>query len=235
MVVHFDAGDARLNSLMRRTPLRCATLSEYANSAGISIGAVIGAFGPYLDTGEAALEPLGGEIFLLTGLRRFSAGTDIPPNLWETLRSTAEPEVAARRWRLIRALERTGWRVNVDRAEIMAGLGHVRQPAAIGLNVGDIVFPLLDNVSLDDFQAGHGVLSDWAEAEAPVIGLTCPAGGLDRFVTAARLHFTRNRDRLQVVLVEEPAFNAVVLDSTDPRVVATEISRVFPVGKIERT
>lgn len=235
MAVRFDGGDGRLNTVMRRTPLRCASISEYAALTGIGVAGVVNAIGSYLDSGEAALETVKGEVFLLTGINRYTAGCDIPANLWETLRQHADPHLAFRRWRLLRALERAGWRIELDLRVVMDGLRPVRTAASFGLSVGDIVVPLLDDLEADEIQHPAGAMNDWRKAGAPAVAVTCPAGQLDRFVTAVRLNFTNSgNDRSQVVLLEAPTYGAVVLDSTDPRVLATDITRLWPGGRREQ-
>lgn len=231
----FDAGNSLLNQLMRRDPLRCASLSEYAEATGLPISEVVTHLGPMLDSGAAALETHAGEVFVLTGAdgrRRGAATTE--PNLWEVIRRHANVADSYRRWRLLRALSRAGWRVEPDVTETMTGVAPVRHVPSAGLRISENLIPLLADITPAAMQMPDGPLSDWAAARLPVVSIVCPPRQLDKFITACRVFFVAHRQtRLQVVILEEPSYSAVVLDSTDPRVVATDINRLVIGGRPE--
>lgn len=229
----YDSRDPRLNHLLRRDPMRCASLDEYASAAGVTVAKVAEAFAGLLDGGSSQLEVVQGHVFLLTGIGRHRGEqVPVPANLWEVLRRYSDTQVAYRRWRLTRALERAGWRVEVDVAEVMEGLSHVRNAAAVGVRIGEQLIPVVDSVTARDVADTAGPISDWMRTNANVILLTCPAGQLDDYVTAVRVLFNAHRGRrFQVVMVEEPGFDAVVVDSADTRVTPVDVSRFFPGGR----
>jgi hypothetical protein len=225
----YDFGDGRLNRVFRNTSVSCATLTEYATKAGVPVARVVQALDSMLTEGAARLEPVQGEIFLLTGTDgRPESSPFVEPSMWEILRRSGDQQTAYRRWKRIRALEKSGgWRTEPSYEKVMHGLNHVRHSASFGIYVGKQLIPFLEGLTPDELEMSSGPLSDWMRAKAPVVALSCPPTELDRYLTSIRINFVANRSfRIQVLLLEEPAYSALVLDSSDPAVTAADVSRL---------
>lgn len=225
--------DPRLNRVLLREPERCASVSEYAAASGIETTEVIELFGPYLDDETLALEIVGDEIFVLTAPNGRPMGprcADVAPNLWERLRDNAPVELAYSLWKLVRGLERSGWRVENHPNRIMFGMAQVAERPYLGIDVGNTIVPLVIFPTADSVASPVGVLSEYNRAGAAAVGIVCDQGALDEMVTAARrwvLSHTVLRPTLSVLILEAPRFNPTLLSPGDaavtPRAVTHQV------------
>lgn len=222
--------DPRLNGIFLREPLTCATLTEYARHSGVDVAEVVELLGPYLDDGTLALEPCGGEIFVLTapnGRPIPQHKPDVAPNLWEVLRCGQMPAGAHATWLLARGLEQAGWVVEVDIARITFGMAPLLSPPHLGVEIGQVVVPVVDRPDVDALAQPAGLLADYDRSGAAALAVVCDEGGLDAVVTAVR-RFTAGRrlpPRLSVLVLEAPRYHPTLLTSTDVAIEPRAISR----------
>lgn len=222
--------DPRLNGLMLRDPGRCATISEYSEATGIETGDVIELLGAYLDDGTLELEFVGDEIFLHTapnGRPGLAHAAQVPPNMWERLRASAPADYAYGLWKLARALERSGWKVETQTAKIMSGMARVPETPFLGVWVGAVVVPALIFPTVESIQSPQGLLSTYNHAGASAVALICDNGALDEMVTATRRWVLGHpiAPSLSVMILESPRFNPTLITPNDSSVTPRSITR----------
>jgi hypothetical protein len=223
-----NVADARLQHLLLADPQRCATLGEYAYATGIEVDRLIDLFGPYLDDETLRLEPVGGEVFVLTapsGRPQPLIQDQVPPNLWELLRGSGEPEHAYRLWRLTRELQTAGWSVEADTHRIPAtSAGEV---ALVGLRMHRHVVPVMVFPAPADVAHPAGVLTRFERRQVPFVAVMCERGDLDAMVTAGRQWFLERPEyaSLRVLVLEAPRFQPVLLGGGDGAIIPKSITR----------
>jgi hypothetical protein len=221
--------DYRLTRMLQREPLRCASLSEYAQATGIDTVEIIDLLGELLDDGSFAIEVHGDDVFLHTA----PAGRPVPPhlaevpaNLWETLRSRFSVAHSHQLWKLTRALEASGWRVEHRLGRLMFGLGRLEAPPVMGVDVGNTVVPLLLFPTSVALNANDGLLDTYEAAGAAAVGVVCAQGALDEMSTAVRAWMLGRQilPSMSALILESPRFNPTLLTPEDgavtPRAVA---------------
>jgi hypothetical protein len=217
------ATDPRLTRVMHREPLRCATLSEYAQATGMDATEVLQLLETFLDDGSVSIEVHGEEVFLNTA----AAGrpvpahlADTPPNLWETLRHRFDVPHAHQLWRLTRSLEAAGWRVEHNPSRIMFGLGRLSDLPVMGVDVGNTVVPLLLFPSAVALTAADGLLNTYESAGAAAVGIVCAQGALDEMATTVRSWVLGRQvpPPTSVLILESPRFNPTLLSPRDAAV-----------------
>lgn len=222
--------DPRLNRLFLREPLRCASVTEYSRLSGVDVADVVELLGCYLDDGTLALEPYGGEIFVLTAPRGRPIPRerpDVAPNFWEVLRRNQPPDGAFRTWQLARGLETAGWSVEVSPARIMFGLAQLMSPPFLGIEVGHTVVPVVDHPDSNLLAAPAGMLAEYDRSGAAALAVVCDEGGLDSVVTAVRRYVVARRlvPRLSVLVLESPRYHPTLLTPTDTAIEPRAVSR----------
>lgn len=222
--------DSRLNNILINQPDRCATISEYSSATGIDTGSVIELLGTYIDDGTLELEFVGDEIFLHTAPLGRPApvhSAQVPPNLWEKLRSIASSDFAYGLWKLIRGLERGGWRTETQISKINSGLGKLENPPYLGVWVGGVVVPVSVFPTMESLQSHNGILSTYDNAGASAIAVVCDDGALDENVTAVRRWVLAHNQlpNLSVMILEAPRFNPTLITPNDAAVSARNVSR----------
>lgn len=223
--------DSRLNRMLVRDAYRYASLTEYATGSGLPVDRVVALLGDFLDEGSLGLEVVGGDTFLLTA----PAGRPIPdhladvaPNLWETLRQRSGLEEAHALWRITRSLERAGWVVEAEPSQLVAGLGHVSEPPLLGVLAAQVCVPLVVGPTEEQLVNAMGPLAEYDRAGAAVVGVACPAGTLDRVVTAVRRWVLSRRavpSRMTVMVLEAPRYQPVLLSAADSAVEPRSVTR----------
>jgi hypothetical protein len=231
--------DSRLTRLMQRDPLRCATINEYAQATGIDAGEIVELLGVYLDDGSLSIEVHGDDVFLHTapdGRPAPDGLVDVPANLWELLRVRFSVPHAHQLWRLTRALEAAGWRVEHQPGRIMFGLGRLHEAPLMGVDVGNTVVPLLLFPSPVALTAPDGLLNTYENAGAAAVGIVCAQGALDEMATTVRAWMLSRQTPppMSVLLLESPRFNPTLLSPGDgaitPRSVAINVLETGPWG-----
>jgi hypothetical protein len=224
--------DARLTRVLHRDPLRCATVNEYAAATGIDAGEIVELLGPYLDDGTLTIEVHGDDVFIHTapaGRPTPEQLAEVPANLWELLRSRFSVPHAHQLWRLTRAMETAGWRVEHQLGRIMFGLGRLPEPPLMGVDVGNTVVPLLLFPSVVALTAPDGLLNAYENAGAAAVGIVCAQGALDEMATTVRAWMLSRQTPppLSVLVIESPRFNPTLLSPADgavtPRSVAINV------------
>lgn len=222
--------DMRLTRLLQQDPLRCASVNEYAGQTGIDVGTVLDLLGPALDASEVHLEPAGGEIFVHTapaGRPAPYGNRQIPPNLWETLRDGRSQDESFALWRLIRDLEAGGWAVEPAARRLPVINGRV---PLLGLRFGAGIVPLLVLPDLTQVASQSGPLTIYERSGVGICAISCRSRELDRATTAVRRWMLEhhNRARCDVLLLEAPRYQPVLLTSDDsgvtPRSVTIDVS-----------
>jgi hypothetical protein len=221
--------DTRLTRLLQREPLRCATVNEYSQASGIDAGEIVEMLGPYLDDGSLAIEVHGDDVFIHTapaGRPTPDTLAEVPANLWELLRSRFSIPHAHQLWRLTRALEAAGWRVEHQTGRIVFGLGRLAEPPLMGVDVGNTVVPLLLFPSSVALTAPDGLLNTYESAGAAALGIVCAQGALDEMATTVRAWMLSRQTPppLSVLLLESPRFNPTLLSPTDGAVIPRTIA-----------
>lgn len=222
--------DPRLNQLIIRHPDRCASLTEYAQAAGIDTSEVVELFGPYLDNGTLALEFVGDEVFLHTapsGRPAPISHADVPANLWERLRNRSSIEMSFAVWRLIRSMERAGWGVETSLTKVLYGLGPLVRAPYFGVRVGAQVVPVLPFPSVDEVAGPSGLLAEYNRAGAPAVAVVCDEGALDEMCTAVRRWVLSHRflPTISTLVLESPRYSPVLLAPSDGSIEPVSVSR----------
>jgi hypothetical protein len=226
-----SVADPRLNMLFVRTPDKCASLTEYAQSAGMATAEVIELLGPFLDDGTLALEFVGDEVFVHTapnGRPAPNAHADVPPNLWERLRSRSTVEMSYAVWRLVRSMERSGWGVETNASKVLFGLGPLQHLPFFAVTVGPHLVPVLPFPSAHEIAVvAGGLLTEYAAAGAPAVALVCDESGLDEMVTATRRWVLAHRHMpsMSVLILEAPRYNPVLIAPSDGSVEPVSVAR----------
>ena len=226
-----NVADARLTRVLLSGQPPCASLSEYSSATAIPVDELISLLTPHLDDQSLALEVAGDEVFLLTaplGRPTKPQCADVAPNLWENLRRYSGPEAAHDLWRIYRSLEQGGWSAEAHYERLIEGLSRLGDDPKLGVYVGQRVVPVLVYPILDALSSTTGLLTDYEQAGAAMLGILCPEGALDATVTAVRrwlLAHTRYRAHMSVVILEAPRFAPVLLSSSDGAVVPVAVNQ----------
>jgi hypothetical protein len=229
-----SVADPRLNQFLVRHPDRCATLTEYAQAAGMDTSDVVELIGGYLDDGTLALEFVGDEVFVHTAPQGRPAPTghaDVPANLWERLRLRSSLEMSFAVWRLIRSMERSGWTVETNPAKVLFGLGPLSRVPYFGVLVGPQVIAVLPFPTPDEVAGPGGLLAEYARAGAGAVAVVCDEGGLDEMCTAVRRWVLSHRftPSISTLVLEAPRYNPVLLAPTDGAIEPVAITRETPI------
>ena len=223
-------GDPRLTRLFQRDPETCATLDEYARTTGISTEKVLELISPYLDNGTLGLDVVDEAVFVHTapqGRPTPAVVPEVPPNLWERLRAHGDTARAFELWRLYRALERAGWRVEANPHAIRVGLGPLGFTPPLGIRIQQTVVPVSDQFDLAGLTQPGGLLAAYARAGAPTVAVVCPSGALDAAGTAVRSWFaTQQFAGVSVLLLEAPRYTPTLLTPTDGGVRPRSVSEL---------
>jgi hypothetical protein len=225
--------DPRLNMLFVRNPDRCASVSEYAQASGMDTTAAIELLGPYLDDGTLALEFVGDEVYVHTAPQGRPAPVghaDVPPNLWERLRVRSSLEMSYAVWRLVRSMERSGWKVETNPSKMLFGLGPLRRLPFFAVSVGPQLVPVLPFPSLDEVSGSSGLLTEYAHCGAVAVALVCDEGGLDEMCTAVRRWVLSHRHppTMSTLVLEAPRYNPVLIAPADGSVQPVATTRETP-------
>ena len=224
----FSTNDTRLNTVMHRSPLACATVEEYAAFTGIDVIDILGLFSPHLDAGTISLETVGSVMFVNTAPsgRPATSGHPAPSaNLWEILRTGRSQVEAHSLWALTRSLEATGWTVELRPSSLAAAVPRLATLPEIGLLVQGRIAPLEPYPMLSMVSDPNGRLTDLARAGALLVAVATPSGGLDDYVTAARSWLAAvPAARMGIMLVEAPSFMPVFVSGNDAAVAARHVS-----------
>lgn len=215
-----SVADHRLNHMFHRDAHKYATVSEYATAAGIDTTEVVDLLGPHLDNATLGLEVVGGEVFVTTapfGRPAPSGAAHTNPNLWELLRGLGDAATAHQMWLLVRALERSGWRVEPRRAHMLDGRGVIVHAPFFGVTVGQQTVPVLAHVPSDQLLGAAGLLSEYQRAGFPAVAVTCDQGELDQYVTASRRWILAHTwpPQVAVLVLEGPRYQPVLLSGDD--------------------
>lgn len=221
-----------LHMLMVRANHRFATVSEYAVAAGVDTQTVIDAFAAHLDAGLIRLEPVEGEVFVLTapGGRPIPAHLgDVAPNLWELLRHRVDRHQAHRWWQVLRALELSGWEIEVGSPALTVSMSNrpgMPLPVA-GVWVGTSCVPLIVDGDLELLGGPTGPLERYEQAGAPAVVVLAPLAGLDETITTVRRWALTRRVRpgLAILVLEAPRFDPVLISASDPAVPYKAVDR----------
>lgn len=217
--------------LFVRTPERCASVTEYAQAAGMSTAEVIDLLGPFLDDGTLSLEFVGDEVLIHTAPngRPAPAGhADVPPNLWEHLRARSTVEMSYAVWRLVRSMERSGWSTETNAAKILFGLGPLVHLPFFSVTVGPHLVPVLPFPDPHEVAAvTGGLLTEYAIAGAPAVALVCDESALDEMVTATRRWVLAHQymPTMSILILEAPRYNPVLIAPSDGSVEPVSIAR----------
>jgi hypothetical protein len=220
--------DPRLHFVLVDRPISYATVDELAAASGMATDDVLAHLQPFLHDGTLALEIHEDTLFLHTAPRGRTARPTrpvAPANLWERLRDRAPLERAAALWKLIRALEASGWRVETHLDSVCAGLGRLTINPYFGVEAGPTVVPVVCYPTAAALSGG--VLESYEQAGAAGLAVTCDMGGLDAMVTAVR-SWTARRGRTSsmiVIVLEAPRFNPTLVSTQDSSVSPVAVSR----------
>jgi hypothetical protein len=193
-------------------------------------GEIAEALGPYLDTKQMSLELAGEEVFVNTGPNGREPGSstiNVPPNLWESLRERCDVPASHALWRMIRSLERAGWKVEHRLPRIIAGLATVRVPPYLGVVTGHVVVPTFIFPSATVLNSPIGLLGQYERAGATAIAVICDEGALDEIVTAVRSWYLERRApvAMSVLVLESPRYNPVLISPGDGAIEPVAITR----------
>jgi hypothetical protein len=222
--------DPRLKRTMMRDPDRCASLGEYAQATGMEVGEVAEALGRYFDEGSMALEVSGDEVFIHTaptGRLPGSHTLNIPPNLWEQLRTRLDVSDAHALWKIMRDLQRVGWSVEHHAPRIVAALGPVHEKPYLGVMTGHVIVPALLFPSPTTLGTRFGLLEQYEHAGATAVALVCEERDLDKMITSTRRWILDRHllPEMHVLILEAPQYNPVLLSPADGAVSPVAVSR----------
>lgn len=225
-------GDARLTKLLQREPETCAAVSEYASRTGIETSQITELLGPAVDDGVVGFEIWAEEIFLHTAPSGRPAPVhlqEVAPNLWERLRAHGSVEEAYSLWRVFRALENAGWRVEANPARIMFGLSAlpVGHAPALAIQVANAMVPLVIHPTPEQLAHADGLLSMFDQAGAASVGVVCDSGALDEMITAIRRwgFSRRGQTGMSVIVFEAPGYAPTLMRPGDAAVAARSVSQ----------
>jgi len=213
--------DARLEALFYHDTWRYATVGDYARALGRDVLAVLDALGGCFADGTLGVEAVGDELFVHTapaGRPAPDGVVQVVPNLWETLRNGRSAEEAHRTWGAVRDIAAAGWDVEVRPDYVPGHRSTLPHPpfCAVRLANGTLV-PVVYGAAAERLAGPSGVLAAWAATPLPAVLLTCPAGGLDHYVTEVR-RFLRTSPAsmdLAVMVCEAPRYEPVLLTRDD--------------------
>lgn len=224
--------DPRLGRLFAADTHRYATVNEYAAATGLTPADVLTELAEWLDDSSLNLEIVGPNVFLHTaphGRPTYSNLAEAPPNLWEALREGHNPQEAFRLWRLLRALESSGWNVEARRHRIASGLGPVRALPPLALEVGGHLLPLVIAPAAEELAAPGGPITQLMAAGAAAVMTICDHGALDATVTALRTWLlTTGADATSTItlgICEAPRFDPVLVSTADGAVSAQTVTK----------
>lgn len=195
-----------------------ATVSEYAQAAGSDVAEALDEFANLIAANRVSLEPYGDAVFVHTApLGRHGMASVYPANLWERLRDRLDVAQAHAAWRLVRLLEEAGWATETRPTFVVYGLGPITNPPFLGVYVGNVVAPLLAYPDPAFLASDASPYSDLWRAGTQVAAVTCGSGELDEMIGVTR-RWMLTRDVLpdmNVLILEEPSYNPVVLRPGD--------------------
>lgn len=208
--------DAHLHLLFTLESLRHASVSEYAAGSGLDVMDVLAQLRDGLDAKLVALEIVGDEVFIHTRPAGSPNPDALAPNLWEVLRLAGDADYAYSLWRLIRSLEQVGWRVLVRPERARSA-----QAGFLSLSVRGHAVPVVAYPDPAQLSGGGAFV---ATAGERVVAVTVPAGRLEEAVTAIRRHLLGTGRRLEVIVLEAPSHQPVIVSSGDAAVRARHVS-----------
>lgn len=228
----FVVGDARLQAVFMHRADVCATIDEYAAAAGMSVDVVLDLLGDVLDVGALSLEVAGDEMFIHTAPLGRPTPRHLPEidaNLWERLRLRNGPERAADLWKLVRSMERAGWKTDTHPARLAFGLGTGPTPPDVGVVVGSNLVPVLPFLTDGQLADPRGPLTSFDLAGAAAVAVCCTEGELDQFVTAVRVWIGQRQlpAAMSVILLEAPAWQPTILTPRDAAVVPVSMTKAL--------
>lgn len=217
----------RLEHLFAVGDDRAATVSEYAEKSGIPVAQVIDLLEPLLANGLIRLDPCGDQIFVHTAPagRAAMGEAALPANLWERLRDRLPENAAYAIWKLIRELERVGWRVETRPAFVQYGMGRISRPPLIGLYLGNMVVPAFLYPLPEEIES---YLDEYAAAGTLSVAVLCRAGALDETVSAVRKWYLSRAEapNMGVLVLEDPRYDPVAIRPDDASITPLSIDRV---------
>lgn len=225
--------DERLTQLLTLWPDAAASVSELSAKSGVPVDDVLTQLREPVQRGSLSFEHCGGELFVHTapnGRPAPDRSPQAPEGLWERLRRHCSVEGAYAHWRLLRRMERAGWHVETREPLVTFGLSHLRTPPVMGVYVGDsAVVPVAAYPMASDLSDDGGLLTTYQDAGAASLGVVCDNGALDEMVTATRRwHLSRRLPAsLNVLLLEAPRFDPVLLQPTDSSVEPVAVHRTI--------
>lgn len=228
---HIDFGDARLHHLFLMRPEKCATVTEYARSAGIDVADTLELLTPAIEAGVIGLEAVADTLFVDTapdGRPAPSGGEQLPANLWEQLKAKVGARKAYALWKLIRSLEAGGWETIVDSTELAGAAAGTGATPWLGVRlsgstVAVVPYPPLESISSED-----SPLSAFSAAGISCVAISCDIDALESYATAVRAWVLRNKRRggsLTVILLEAPRFAPTALRIDDRGIHPVSVTR----------
>lgn len=222
-------GDPRLNRVFLHHPSQCASVNEYAQACGLSSSELVMMLDDYLDRGVVSLEFFADEVFIHTSPngRVGHLDVDVPPNLWEQLRSGASIGEAYHHWKLLRDLEKSGWDVEHRTRRILSTIGPIEPAPRLAIGAGGVIVPVVEEDEMLRISGPDGVLDRYEHAGARAVGLVCEEGDLDLVVTAVRKWSLARRyiPTMSVLVLEGPRFNPTLLEGHDSAIQPVAITR----------
>ena len=219
----------RLTKLLQRNPESCASLSEYSAATGIPTGEVVTLLGGAVDEGVLGFEICADEVFVHTAPRGRPTPAHLPevaPNLWERLRGSGSVDEAYSLWRLVRGMERGGWRVETNAHRITFGLAAMRSGPVLGLQIGTSMVPVLIHPTTEQIAHPGGLLTAYQNAGARAVAVLVDSGGLDDAVTAARRWgLSLAGASMSLVVLEAPSYSPTLVRTGDASVAPRSVSQ----------
>ena len=226
---HIDFGDARLHHLFLMRPEKCATITEYAQAAGIDVADTLELLTPAIEAGVIGLEAVADTLFVDTApAGRPVAGEQLPANLWEQLKAKVGSRKAYALWKLIRSLEAGGWDTIVDPSELAAAAAGTGATPWLGVHLAGHTVAVVPYPAIESLDAADSPLDAFAAAGVPYVALSCDNGALESYATAVRAWVLRNTRRagaLTVVLLEAPRFAPTALRIDDRGIHPVSVTR----------
>lgn len=222
-------GDTRLRRCLLRDVGQYATVDEYAQASGLSVGDTAHELSHLVAVGAISFEMHRGHVFVLSapeGRPSAHGQPDVAPNLWELLRRQCSIDSAYDTWRAFRTMSRRGWRVTPLALAQTSDLHLVQRRTPVAAEVlGDTV-DLLVGHDVKNLVSRGGVLDEYCRAGVGCVVITCPAGHLDLFLTHCRkwlAHRFQTDEHFSVVIAEAPSYQPVLISSDDAAVVAFSV------------
>lgn len=203
--------DIRLQRLLFRGA-DLASLSEYAEKSDMGISEVIADLEPWLDGKTLEIEAYGSDLFLHTAPsgRPTPIGVAIiPANLWEILRQVGDTQYAAMLFSIIRGLQFAGWNCKTHALD-------ANNPATfLELLVNNVWSPLFIYPKLNRVAIKKGILDKIAERKIQYVTLIVQHKETQQYIAEVKTWFTNNDKELAVVILQEPSFQAVILNGKE--------------------